>query len=216
MFMTPWMKPISSPASDEVALARDHALQKRMVGTIGMGRLRIVPGNNVIGQPPHPFGVTARREILERADANVAGSDPGEHGAGQRCFAHHIFAGHDGGERARGRNAQHRHRLADDVFAQHRTERGSAIAPARIRRRAGALELNVTADAVGVDNLAEQDGAAVTELRHEMTELVAGIGHRNRVGAVGDTLARQDFGALGGAEPVGIEAEMDRQRPVSV
>ena len=113
-------------------------------------------------------------------------------------------------------NAERGHRLADDVFAQHRPERGAAVAAARERRRAGPLELDVAADAVGVDDLAEQDGAAVAELRHEMAELVAGIGHRDRIGAVGNPLAGQDLGALGALEQVGIEAEMDRQRPVQL
>ncbi len=102
-----------------------------------------------------------------------------------------------------------RHRLADDVFAQHRTERRAAVAPARKRRRARALELDVAADAVGVDHLAEQDGAAVAQLRHEMTELVAGIGHRDRVGAIGDALAGQDLGAFRALQQVRIEPEMD-------
>ena len=126
------------------------------------------------------------------------------------------LAGDDGGERARGRNAQRRHRLADDVFAQHRTQRGAAIAAAREWRRARALELDVAADAVGVDDLAEQDGAAVAELRHEMAELVAGIGHRDRVGAVGDALAGEDFGALRAVQPVRIEAELDAPAAGSV
>src|ERR1019366_149236 len=44
-------------------------------------------------------------------------------------------------------------------------------------RRARSLELDVTADTIRVDHLSEKDGAAVTELRNKMTELVAGIGH---------------------------------------
>ena len=47
-----------------------------------------------------------------------------------------------------------------------------------------------------------------------MTELVAGIGHRDRVGPVGNTLAGEDFGSLRATEPVRIETEVYRQRPV--
>ena len=197
------------PARDQFGLARDHALQQRVIGALGVGRLRVVPGDDVIGQPPHALGIAARGEILEGSDPDVAGGDAGQDRARQRRLAQHALAGRHGGERSRGRNAQRRHRLADDVFAQHRTERGAAVAPARKRRRAGPLELDVAADAVGVDHLAEQDGAAVAELRHEMAELVAGIGHRDRVGAVGEPLAGEDFGAFRAVEPVRIEPEMD-------
>ena len=208
------MNPTSSQRATRLGLPRDHAFQQRVIGAVGVCRFRIVPVDDVIGQPPHALGIAARREKLERADANVAGGDAGEDGPGQRRLAHHALAGHDSGERARGGNAECRHRLADDVFAQHRTKRGTAIAPAREGRRARPLELDVTADTVGVDHLAEQDGAAVPELRHEMTELVAGIGHRNRVGAVGDPLAGEDLGALRAVEPIRVEAEMEGQRPV--
>jgi len=100
------------------------------------------------------------------------------------------------------------------VFAQHRAERGAAIAAARKRRRARALELDVAADTVGVDHLAEQDGAAVTKLGNEVAELVPGIGHRDRVGAVRNPLAGQNLDTLRASKQFRIEAEMERQRPV--
>ncbi len=49
-----------------------------------------------------------------------------------------------------------------------------------------------------------------------MPELVAGIGHRDRVGAVGHALAGEDFGAFRARKHVRIEAEMDGQRPVQL
>ena len=95
-------------------------------------------------------------------------------------------------------------------------ERGAAVAPARERRRARSLELDVAADAVPVDDFAEQDGPAVAELGHEMAELVAGIGHRDRVGAIGEALSGEDFGPFRALQHVRIEAEMDGQRPVQL
>ena len=47
-----------------------------------------------------------------------------------------------------------------------------------------------------VDNLAEKNGPAITELRHEGTELVAGIGHGEGFGALGYPVAREDFYTL--------------------
>src|SRR6202022_351411 len=98
----------------------------------------------------------------------------------------------------------------------YRTERRAAVAAPRKWRRAGTLELDVTAHPVGIDHLAKQNGAAVAELRNERTDLGAGIGHRDRVRAVGNPLSREDFGSLRAVEPVGIEAELGRERPVQL
>jgi hypothetical protein len=49
-----------------------------------------------------------------------------------------------------------------------------------------------------------------------MAELVPGIGHRDRIGPLGNPLAGQDLSALGAVEQVRIEAEMQRQRPVQL
>ncbi len=76
--------------------------------------------------------------------------------------------------------------------------------------------MDIAAHAIGVDHLAEQDGAAVTELGNEMAELVAGIGHRNRVRPVRNTLAGEDLGSLRAGEPVRIEAEVNSKRPVQL
>ena len=190
------------------------ALQQREVGTLAVRYIRVMPGDDVIGQLPNALGIAAGREVLEGSDPDVAGGDAGEDSTGQRRLAQYAFAGQHRGERSRGRDSQHRHRLADDVFAQHRTERRAAVAPARKRRRARPLELDVAADAVGVDHLAEQDRAAVTQLRHEMAKLVTGIGHGDRVGAVGQALAGEDFRAFRAFQPVRIEPELERQRPV--
>jgi len=56
-------------------------------------------------------------------------------------------------------DAERVHRLGDDIFAQHRAERGAAVALARERRPARAFELDVAPRAAAVDDLAEQDRA---------------------------------------------------------
>jgi hypothetical protein len=45
-----------------------------------------------------------------------------------------------------------------------------------------------------------------------MPELMAGIGHRDRVGAIGDAFAGEDFGAFRAGKQFRIEAEMDGER----
>jgi hypothetical protein len=99
--------------------------------------------------------------------------------------------GRDDRERARRRDAERVHRLADQHLAQHRPDRRLAVAAARERRSPRALEGDVAALAGAVDHLAEQDGAAVAELRREAAELVAGVGLRDRLGAVRERRCRR-------------------------
>jgi hypothetical protein len=53
------------------------------------------------------------------------------------------------------------------------------FAAARKRCAARSFELDITPDALLVDDLAEQDGTSVAQLRHEMAELVARVSHRD-------------------------------------
>ena len=73
----------------------------------------------------------------------------------------------DRGKRARGGDAQRVHRLADQVFAQHRAERRLAVAAAREGRGPGPLQRDVAALPVAVDHLAQQQRAAVAKLREK-------------------------------------------------
>jgi hypothetical protein len=83
------------------------------------------------------------------------------------------------------------HGLADDVLAQHRSDRGQAVAAARERCTPGALEVEVADVAVGVDELSEQQCAAVTKARNKTAELVPGVALRHRRGAGGNQVADQ-------------------------
>ena len=170
----------------------------------------------MVGEQAHRLGVAARRKELERADADMARRHPGQDRARQRRLAQHDFAGRHGRQRTGGGNPERRHGLAHDVFAQHGTERRTAVAAAGEGRRPGTLELDVAPDAVAIDHLAQQDGASIAELRHEMAELVPRIGERDRLRGIRDALARQDLDALGAREPVGVEAEVQRKRAVEL
>ena len=119
-----------------------------------------------------------------------------------------------GGHRGQGPGSGHaerRHGFADDVLAQDRAERGSAVAATGERSWAGALELDVVAYAVAPDHFAQQVGAAIAELRHKMAELVSGIGLCQRLGSLGDAVAGQDLDALRTGQRVRIEPEVQGQ-----
>ena len=171
-------------------------------------------GDRVLGELAHALGIAARGEELERADADVARRDARQHRAGQHRLAQHRLAGGDDRERARGRDAERMHRLADEDLAQHRPDRRLAVAAARERRPARALERDVAAQAGAVDHFAEQDRAAVAELRREAAELMPGVGLRDRLGAFGHLVAGEDIGAGGAGQRRDVEAELIGERRV--
>src|SRR5277367_2619749 len=72
-------------------------------------------------------------------------------------------------------------RFADEIFAQDRPQCGAAVSAPRERRSARALQLDIAPLAVAVQDLAEEDSAAVAKLRNEIAELMPGVGHRDRL-----------------------------------
>ncbi len=86
------------------------------------------------------------------------------------------FPCRDGGQRAGRGYAQRMHGFADDIFAQHRPQCRLAIAAPRKGRATGAFQLHISAPTVAIDQFAEQEGAAIAQLRREVAELMAGVG----------------------------------------
>ena len=130
VFMTPWMKPMSIQRATSSAWRITTARKQGRVGMLRPAAFRIVPGDRVVGEEAQRLDVVAGGEILEGADADVAGGHAGQHGAGQHRLAQHLLTGRHGGKRARRGHAQGRHGLAHEIFAQHRTQRGAAVATA--------------------------------------------------------------------------------------
>src|SRR5262249_58412304 len=113
------------------------------------------------------LNVAAHSKELKCADANVAGSDAGEHRTRQRRLsADRLTRGNDGKRPGCG-DTERVHGLADDVLAQNRAKRRPAIAVAGERGGAGTLELDVAAHAIQIDDFAKQQGATVTQLGNE-------------------------------------------------
>ncbi len=72
------------------------------------------------------------------------------------------------------------HCLADQVLAEHRPQRGAAVATARERRKAPAFELNVAEDAVTVLELAKKIARPSPSSRDKSAKLMPSIAHRDR------------------------------------
>ena len=169
------------PARDQQGLAFQDGLKQRQSGPLGVAGLGEVTINDVVGKTFDGFLVAARGEILEGSDPDVAGCDAGQHSSGQLAVAINRFAGRDSRQRPSGRNSERMHRFADEIFAQDRPQRGAAVSAPRKRRPARALQLDVAPLAATVQDLAEEDRAAIAKLRNETPELMPGVGHRDRL-----------------------------------
>ena len=104
-----------------------------------------------------------------------------------------------------------RHGLAHKVLPQHGTERGAAVAATRKRCGSRAFQLQIIALAVASDELAQQMGAAIAELRHEVPELVPRIGHRQRLRSGGDPVAGQHCHPRSTSQRLRVESKCARQ-----
>ena len=202
------------PLRDQHRLALGDALEQGEEAARRADEIGVVTGDRVLGELAHALGIAAGGEELERADTDVARRDARQNRAGQHRLAQHRLAGGDDGERARGRDAERMHRLADEDLAQHRPDRRLAVAAARERRPARALQRDVAALAGAVDHFAEQDRAAIAELRREAAELMPGIDLRDRLGTFGHLVAGEDIGAGRARQRGDVEAELIGERRV--
>ena len=207
VFITPWMKPTCIQRATSDACGLDDCFEQ---GEVRVGRVSgvgVVAGDGVVGQSAHECGIAAGRGVLERADAQVAGGDTGEHSARQHAFAHDALAGGHNSKRTCGGDAQCVHRLADDVLAQHRSDGGLAVATSCERRAARPLQVQVSSPAVRVDDLADQQRPSIAESRRVTTELVPRVRLRHGPGTVRNLVADQHRNTARGAQRVSVEAQ---------
>ena len=182
------------------------------MGLLSRRDLGVVTVDHMVRQPPHGLCIAPRGDVLEGADADVTGGHARKDGTGQGGLAQHRLPRCHRVQRSGGWHSQRRHCLTDDVFAQHRTERGAPVRAPREGRSPGTLELDIAPQAVPAHDLAEQDRAPVAELRDKVAELVTGIGERDWRRTFGHAVPGQDLDALGaGAELPPDRAQGSRQ-----
>jgi hypothetical protein len=116
------------------------------------------------------------------------------------------------GESAGGRDAAGVEPGTDHGLAQHRSQRRLPVAAAGEGSAAGALEVEVAAAPVGIDEVTEEHGAAVAEHGVRPAELVPGVGLS---GGALDLPGEQDD-PLGAAQVVRVEAELAGELLVEV
>ena len=216
VFITPWMNPTCIHCATRAAWAATTRRRARGPGSAsaasgtwramawsasgGAGRHRRSPPRT--GTCRHADGSRRPGPAPRRAQGRVAVD-----------LADDLLPRGDDGECARGRDPERVHCLADQVLAQHRADRGLAVAAAGERGPARSLEVEVAAGAGVVDDLAEQQRPPVAEARRVAAELVAGIG----LGDGGEPSAprcRPGPRRRRASAALGVEAELGRQRLV--
>ncbi len=207
-------EPNNHPLGNQRRLRGDHRLEQCQVRALGLRGAVVVTGHRMIGEAAQKFLVSGGPRVLEAPHAQMAARDPGEDGSWQQGLAAHRTPRRHHGERAGRGDAQGMHRLAEDVLAQHRADRGQAVPAAGERRASRALEVEVAKVAVGIGELPEEQRAPIAETRDEPAELVSGVGLRHRRGTAGYQTADQQAQAIGAPQPGGVEAELDGQRHV--
>ena len=201
------------PVGDERGLAFGYFFKESECRVLGVYPVRKMTEDRVVRQDAQRIGVADRGKEFESADANVTGRDAREDRAGKRLSTENRFAGGGHCETARRRDAERVHGLADEIFAQHGAECGTAIAAARIGRGAGTFQLDIEPFARGRELLTQQDRAAVAE-PGQVSVLVSGVCLRDGLGTGRNLIAGEDDCRVRIGESRGVESDGLRQRAV--
>ena len=216
VFITPWMKPTFIHCAISAAWrSATRSQQRRGSGSGVADEVGVVARDRVLGELAHALDVAARGEELERADADVARRDARQHRAGQ-----HASRGSTGSPVATTASARVVGMPSACMASPISTSRSigpTAALPSPPREngvRPEPLNAMSRRRPCAVDHLAEQQRAAVAELRREAAELVARVGLRDRLGAFGHRVAGEERGAGRAVERGDVEAELLGERRV--
>ena len=185
-------EPDEHPLRDERRLRVDDALEEREVRVLGVGRVGVVAGDRVVGEPPHERRVVVRRRVLERADAQVARRDarraprPAASARARSCspVATTASARVVGMPRACIASPITYSRSIGPTAALPSPPRANGVRPEPFRCRSRRRPCDV-------EDLAEQQRAPVAEPGREPAELVARVGLRHRRRTVGRRRCRR-------------------------
>ncbi len=154
-----------------------------------------------IDQLPEQGSLAARRGQLEIAEADEGWRDPADNGtflrrrmAVVKHVANDILAGRQQAQGPRRRHAEMVHCFAAEELADRGAQHGAAIGAARIRRRPGTLELHFPALTRRVDDLAQGDGATVTQLPGPVAKLMSSIVGGKRLHACQQGISAENVG----------------------
>ena len=188
---------IGLPVGDHRGGAFDHFAQQRQPGFVLFQALREVAGHDVFAEGLQVFVLARVVEVFEVAEAHVALRQAQHHGRAFLLLAPHRRARSRHAQRARAGDTEGVQVFAGEKFADRAAQYCAAIAHARVRRHAGALEVQVPVLSGLVDHLAQQQPATVAQARGVAAELVPGIDHGARLGFLPEFVSGEQFGELG-------------------
>ena len=186
VFITPWMKPTSIQRRDQRRLRVDDALEQREVRVLGLGRVGVVAGDRVVGEAPHQLGSARapRTGTCRRAGGSPrrgSSTAPGSIGLARRPrspVATTASARVVGMPSACIASPITYSRSIGPTAALPSPPRANGVRPEPFRCRSRRRPWTST-------HLAEQQRPPVAEARRVPAELVAGVGLRDRRGALG-------------------------------
>ena len=203
----PVRKPHRLPLRHQLGGAAGDFAQQLGIGFGTHGQLRVIARNDVIGQITDRLDLVAVIKHLERAKADEAWRQPGHQRGGFFVLAVYRAITAYNAQRAGGGNAERVHRLGAQVFTDARTQHRAAIAAARVGRAPRALQLHFPAFAGCILHFAQQNRAAVAQLRHKMAELVPGIQRGHCVHPRQQLVAGQGFDQFGAGDFAFVQIE---------
>ena len=178
-------EPHAHPLHDQLNLSMHDRLQQCKSGVDGFPDVRIMPVNDIGSER---LKVLYRQVIphkFESPHPDMAGGDAGQDRTIVYAFPVDLLTGLHHRQAPGSRNAEMMHGFADDVFPQHRRERGTAVATTGVCRLPRPFQLDVKPASVRPDLFPEQYGATVPQ-HGEMPELMPGISLRNRLRPFGN------------------------------
>jgi hypothetical protein len=190
------------PVRDGLGRALAHLAEPRSVERLALAvQVRKIATNGELHQLAQQGVIATRKRQLEMAEAKERRRHPAHHRARlirrvavvEHVAQHRLASAHQA-QRARRRHAQVMHRLAAQEFADRRAQHRASIGRARIRRRPGALELQLPAIAARRHHLAQRDRPAVAELPGPVAELVPAVIARPGLHAIEQAVAAEHLG----------------------
>ena len=165
--------------------------------------MRVMPGDHMLSKDTQGFEVVPGSEELEGPDPYVTKATRVRTAPAASPLAKLI----DRSKQPRARGLSECRELP---WLRSRHTHGERAPALRVHRRfvrggsTRTFELDITADAVWVEEFAEEDGAAVAELRHEVPKLVSSVGERDRLGMLRHTFSAKNLDALRLASQSGL------------